>query len=261
MSNQYIPPASDPVPQYIDAEIPLVQLPNTRVHWLDPHFTHTKTRGDRLMNFMGEYVTIFAKSNYDTDYTNGTILYIIRTIINHLLEIGPDDGIPWVLHEPNDIESFNNDPSKLQTERDSFVQSSESSKILFFKKVYDKLIDSKYFKKCYSGDRFIEWKILQETFIEFWNGFSVNNIEFFYFCVQRVLMDFFTCCRILKEEGRWYKNIVIYAGYAHTSNIERMLLSLDFQNIPLPSIPYNPTCSTRKKRKKRKTRRHKDVKP
>ena len=71
-------------------------------------------------------------------------------------------------------------------------------------------------------------------------------------------MDFFTCCRILKEEGRWYKNIVIYAGAAHTRNIERILLSYKFTNIDLPPIPYNPFCSEtggKSRQRKRKIRR------
>jgi hypothetical protein len=73
-------------------------------------------------------------------------------------------------------------------------------------------------------------------------------------------MDFFTCCRLLKEDERWFKNIVIYAGYAHTENIERLLLLLKFKNIPLPVIPYNPECSarggkTRKVKRSKKSRR------
>jgi hypothetical protein len=195
-----------------------------------------------------------------------TYLYTIRTLINHLLEIGPED-VPWVLHEPRVIDMFHEDPNELHTlvfdtipDRKLFLKSSESSKIAFFKKLYDKLIESKYFKKCYSGGRFIEWNILRDAFIENWMDYSKteNTIEYFYFCVQRFLMDFFTCCRILKEEGRWYKNIVIYAGFGHTINIERMLLSLDFQNVPLPPIQYDPECSgTRKQKRKRarKTRR------
>jgi hypothetical protein len=261
MVDQYIPLAKNEIRVMYEGKLlpqkTVVQLPNARVHWLDPSFTH-KGRVDRLLEYMVLYNNVYSRRD-------ATYLYTIRTLINHLLEIGPEDGIPWVLHEPRVIDMFNNDPNELGTvvfdtipDRTLFFQSSESSKIAFFKKVYDKLIESKYFKKCYSGNRFIEWKILRNAFIERWRKFA-NTIESFYYCVQRFLMDFFTCCRILKEEGRWYKNIVIYAGFGHTENIERILLSLDFKNVDLPPIHYDPECSGT--RKQRKTRRNKDVKP
>jgi hypothetical protein len=199
---------------------------------------------------------------FDSGGRESSTLYSIRNIINDFLEIVPEDGIPWA--RPRVIDMWLNNPFDLHTDvgdptdRELFLQSSESSKIAFFEKVYHKLRDSKHFKKCYSGNRTMEWKILREAFIERWRDYSKidHTIEFFYGIVQRFLMDFFTCCRILKEEGRWYKNIVIYAGSFHTENIERMLLLLDFKPILLPPIQYDPECSgTRKQRKKRKTRR------
>jgi hypothetical protein len=253
--------------QYIQPKSSLpktdVQLPNARVHWLDPISTLPRSKGDRLVNYM----RINLEIHYDSDGRDSIMLYALRTIINDLLEIVPEDGIPWALRDPRVIDMFHNDPFGLHTfvvdpipDRELFLQSSESSKIAFFEKVYHKLLDSNFFKKCYSGGRFIEWKIIRDTFIEGWRDTIVykdnNTIEWFYFIVQRFLMDFFTCCRILKEEGRWYKNIVIYAGYVHTRNIERMLRLLDFKHIPLPPIHYDPECSgTRKQKRKRKTRR------
>ena len=260
--DQYIPPVRSPVLQSEILPQKTVVLPNARVHWLEPRFTHAKGRGNSLLNMMGLYTDIYMEmKDYDVNWVT-TGLYTTRTIINHLLEIGPED-IPWVLHEPRVIDMFHKDPNELHTvvfdtipDRELFLQSSESSKIAFFKKVYETLADSKYFKKCYSGGRFMEWNILRDAFIEYWRD-NPKTIENFYFCVQRFLMDFFTCCRILKEEGRWYKNMVIYAGFVHTRNIERMLLSMDFQNIPLPEIHYDPECSSKSKKQKRtrKTRR------
>jgi hypothetical protein len=277
MVHQYIPPVRSPLFQYIQSEnnlLPLpqktvVQLPNARVHWLDPKIVDPITREDRLIYFLWVNSKM-SDSKYDSDFTPlHTPLYITRTIINDLLEIDPED-IPWALREQHVIQSYNKDPTHFRSlvfdtipDRELFLQSSESSKIAFFEKVYHKLRGSKHFKKCYSGNRIMEWKILREAFIEMWRDYSKidHTIDFFYFCVQRFLMDFFTCCRILKEEGRWYKNMVIYAGSFHTENIERMLLSMDFQNVPLPPIHYDPECSGKsRQRKKRKTRRHKDVK-
>jgi len=237
-----------------------VQLPNARVHWLDPVSTIPRSKGDRLVLYMRAHIDIY----FDSGGRESIMSYSLRTIINDLLEIVPEDGIPWALRDPRVIDMWQNDPFDLQTvvvdpipDRELFLQSSESSKIAFFEKVYHKLRDSNFFKKCYSGNRIMEWKILREAFIERWRDYSKigHTIEFFYFIVQRFLMDFFTCCRILKEEGRWYKNIVIYASSFHTENIERMLLSLDFKPIPLPPIHYDPECSGRKQKRKRKTRR------
>jgi hypothetical protein len=267
MVDQYIPPVRSPLFQYIQSEntlLPLppktfVQLPNARVHWLDPKIAQP-IREDRLIYFLWENYKMSNKYNTPDLYTP---LYVTRTIINDLLEIVPEDGIPWALREQHVIQSYNKDPIHFRSlvfdeipDRELFLQSSESSKIAFFKKVYDKLRGSKHFKKCYSGGRIIEWKILQNAFIKGWREHSKidHTIEWFYFIVQRFLMDFFTCCRILKEEGRWYKNIVIYAGTFHTENIERILLSLDFKHIPLPPIHYDPECSGTRKKRKRKTR-------
>jgi hypothetical protein len=246
-----------------------VELPNARVHWLDPFYNHPKTRGDLVIYFMTLNMSLTTKMMQSGVTQNRlTSLYICRSIINRNLRIEKDsDTAQWALYEPRVIESYDNDPSHFQTQvfdtipdRELFLQSSESSKKYFFKKVYETLADSKYFKKCYSGGRFIDIAYLQDVFYKAWiDDSAVNNtIEFFYFTVQRFLMDFFTCCRILKEDGRWYKNIVIYAGFVHTRNIERLLLSLGFQNVPLPPIPYNPLCSETggksRKRRKRKTR-------
>ena len=265
--DQYIPPARNAHRVMYEGKLlpqkTVVQLPNARVHWLDPNFIRGRARVDRLLEYMALYTMNFMRMEYYDVNRETTYLYTIRTIINDLLEIAPED-IHWVLRDPRIIDMFHEDPNELHTlvfdtipDRKLFLQSSESSKIAFFEKVYHKLLDSKYFKKCYSGGRFIEWNILRDAFIEDWRDtieYKDNNtIENFYFIVQRFLMDFFTCCRILKEEGRWYKNIVIYAGFGHTRNIERMLRLLDFQNVPLPPIHYDPECLGRKR--KRKTRR------
>jgi hypothetical protein len=269
MVSQYIPHVSNPV---LKTTVPrtFVELPNARVHWLDPFYNHPKTRGDLLIYFMTLNMSLTLKMMQSGVNQNRlTSLYICRSIINSNLRIEKDsETAQWALEEPRVIESYNKDPSKFQSlvfdtipDRELFLQSSESSKREFFKKVYKTLADSKYFKKCYDGGRFIDIAYLQDVFYKAWidNSAANNTIEFFYFIAQRFLMDFFTCCRILKEDGRWYKNIVIYAGSAHTRNIERILLLLDFQNVPLPPIPYNPTCSATggksRQRKKRKTRR------
>ena len=36
-------------------------------------------------------------------------------------------------------------------------------------------------------------------------------------------MDVFTCCRIMKTEGKWYTNIIIYAGDSHRQICVKLL--------------------------------------
>ena len=272
MVAQYIPPVSNPVRSLPPRTA--VSLPNARVHWLDPRFSHPTTRGDLLIQNMYPCVsdfTLFNRINRGAAFNRNqlTTLYINRTVINDILGIQPDspEG-EWALRDQRVIEMNRNSPSEIYNrsfaiipDRALFLKSTDASKLSFVKKVYEMFSQSKFFTKCYSGPRFIKWEILEAVFLETWRKYSSedeNTIDYFYFIVGRFLMDFYTCCRILKEEGRWYKNIVIYAGAAHTDNIEQMLLLLDFQNVPLPPIPYNPLCSATggksRKQRKRKTR-------
>jgi hypothetical protein len=266
MVSPYIPPVRN------SARFPpqtFVELPNARVHWLDPIYSIPKTIGDWVVYAMTLHLNLYLEMMKSGENQNRlTSLYICRSIINRYLQIEKNsDTAQWALSEPHVISAYYNDPLNFQTlvfdeipDRELFLQSSETSKSAFFDSVYKTLADSKYFKKCYDGGRYIGLVYLRHIFYKGWiDYFKDNNtIEYFYFIVHRFLMDFFTCCRILKEEGRWYKNIVIYAGAAHTRNIERILLLLDFQNVLLPPIPYNPLCSETggksRKRKKRKTR-------
>ena len=266
---QYIPPVRNSVLPYPPQTA--VELPNARVHWLDPTLLSATTKGDWLFHCMIEngdlyYDIVDENAGAAFSHNQLTSLYISRIIINDLLDIQPDSPeASWALPDPSVIHTYEIQ-RHLDTipDRELFLQSDESSKISFFKKVYDVLADAKFFKKCYSGDRFIEWGILQNVFTRLWREYNPveSTIEHFYFTLTRFFMDFFTCCRIMKEEGRWYKNIVIYAGATHTTNIGRILLLLGFTMVPIPVIPYNPKCSEKggksrkqKRRKKRKTRR------
>jgi hypothetical protein len=268
MVAQYIPPVRKSVLSFPPRTV--VELPNARVHWLDPTLSPPRTKADWLFHYMIQNVDLYydiVNENAGEAFSHNqlTSLYISRTFINDLLDIQPDSPeASWALPEPSVIHTYETQ-GHLDTipGRELFLQSDESSKISFFKKVYDVLADAKFFKKCYSGDRLIEWGILQTVFTRLWREYNPVNstIEHFYYTLTRFFMDFFTCCRILKEEGRWYKNIVIYAGATHTTNIGRILLLLGFRMVPLPVISYNPNCSEtggksrKQRRKKRKTRR------
>lgn len=268
---QYIPPVSNPTSSLPPRTV--VTLPNARVHWLDPTFSNPTTPGDMLFHYLvsnknRQYQMWNENNSLTLNHNQLTTLYISRTIINHNLNIPPNSPeASWALPDLR-LMSVYERQGYLETipDRELFLQSTDESKLSFVKRVYDMLASSKFFKKCYGDARFIKWEILRRVFLKSWRHQSSNpernTIEEFYFMVERFFMDFFTCCRLLKDEGRWYKNIVIYAGALHTNNIGRMLYSLGFTNIPLPDIPYNPTCSAtggkksrKRKRKKRKTRR------
>lgn len=266
---QYIVPMRNPV---FPTQRTATTLENARVHWLDPEFHHPTTKGDMLIYFMSKYMNLYntIKSLEPTFNMNHlTSLYLLRSQINHILDIDTPE-IPWAMHDKRVVSLYRDSPSTFQThvfdtipDKELFVQTKDLSKWFFLRKVYEALDTSKFFRKCFIRDneRFISWSRIRDVFIQRWNHEKEDNsIENFYFVIQRFFMDFFACCRLLKDEGRWYKNIVIYAGVAHTENIENLLRLLKFTNVPLPDIRYNPGCSSggskkKKNKNKRKTRR------
>jgi hypothetical protein len=48
------------------------------------------------------------------------------------------------------------------------------------------------------------------------------------FLCFRFFMDVFTFCRMMRSEGRWYKNMVLYAGHNHVRNVASLLLKSGF---------------------------------
>jgi hypothetical protein len=270
MVSQYMVPMRNPV--YEHSPQSFIPLPNARVHWLDPAYVKPSSLGDVLIYYMMMYNKVYGEVTMHEvlNMNHLTSLYILRSQINSLVGIHPT-AVPWAIYEQSVVDLYSTSPSTFRThvvstipDKELFLQATDMSKMVFFRHIYDMLSTSKFFKKCVVRGiaRFVPWNKLVIVFMERVNQQEDKSIEFFYFVLQRFLMDFFTCCRLLKEDERWFKNIVIYAGYAHTENIERLLLLLKFKNIPLPVIPYNPECSARggktrkvKRKRSKKSRR------
>jgi hypothetical protein len=243
-------------------------LPNARVHWLDPVQYDPVSRDEKLIYYM----KLHANNVVDYNKIDRTPqLYILRAFINRSLNVDLSK-VPWAIHEQSAMDAFANFETatfEKIPDRELFLSSNHNSKIYFFRSVYTILSESTFFRKCFGSDptRYVPLIKLQRVFMGRWEiqATSDNSIDHFYFVLQRFFMDFFTCCRLLKEDKRWFKNIVIYAGSAHTENIEQLLLLLEFQEIPLPPIHYNSSCSStggkrsrkqnKNKNKKRRTRR------
>jgi len=190
MVHQYIPPVRSPVLQPVPRTF--VELPNARVHWLDPKIVDPITRGDRLIQFMSFYTFLYTQMCHNGVNQNRlTSLYICRSIINRILRIEEEsEAGQWTLAERHVIQSYDKDPSNFQTlvfdeipDRDLFLQSSATSKREFFDQVYETLADSKYFKKCYDGERNIGLVYLRHIFYKSWidDSQKENTIDFFIF--------------------------------------------------------------------------------
>jgi len=60
-------------------------------------------------------------------------------------------------------------------------------------------------------------------------GYLIMSPVNFLFCLHRFLMDVYTCCRMLKVDDPWYKNIIVYAGASHTQSCAQILQHYGFK--------------------------------
>ncbi len=135
----------------------------------------------------------------------------------------------------------------------------KSNKWSFFDACYEALRYSKFFRKCYGDDSRTQpfpLQLLREAFKASWIAERQKSLDLLYFNVQRFFMDMYTCCRIIKKDPQWFKNIVIYAGEWHVANYIYILYHSGYTRhiLPVP-IKYNPRCAdysagTRRKKKK-----------
>lgn len=197
---------------------------NARVHWLDvAHFDGPfdgPRRGTQLMLLF--YVFTQKKTLDEKEKA--------RSDIDDFLRANFGVEPPW-----RDPQSFvSTDLTKIQ---------------LLFYQCYNALKFSKYLRKCYG--EYSEERDEPPTFFTYWQAYisahdresDFSRIYNVYFNLQRFFMDMYTCCRILKKETRWYKNIVIYAGNWHIGNYIAILTEMGFVQHELPiTIEYNPQC-------------------
>jgi len=96
---------------------------------------------------------------------------------------------------------------------------------------------SSQLRKCFGRRNFDRMDYL-DVFIR--NTHETKARFFFWF--HRFVMDIYTCCRIMKTEAGWYKNIVVYAGAAHVTNCVMLLSMNGFRHTPILDIDFNPLC-------------------
>lgn len=202
----------------------------TRVHWLDPEYPPVTrpSHGDRLL----QEFAIFARqiSNHSVRDSSTPTFRDLRIRINRILQEANNYKVGWLDQAIG---------------RSNFETQGDYAKVEFFKACYDTLSTSKFFIKCRQGDsREIKYSIYLNAFFSSWFAEPHKNINIFYFNVQRFFMDMYTCCRIMKTDAQWFKNIVIYAGYWHVTNYINILTHLGYTKHLLPhAIEFNPDCT------------------
>lgn len=217
---------------------------NARVHWLDVDIFDAPFDGPRRGTLLMHLFYKFTKKTTPDEQEEA------RSDIDDLLRIRFGVEPPW--RDPQSFEST--DLKKIQ---------------LLFYQCYNALQFSKYLRKCYG--EYSETRDTPPTFFTYWEAYisahdlelSFTNIYLVYFNLQRFFMDMYTCCRIMKKEAHWYKNIVIYAGDWHVQNFIAILTrpEIGFVQHELPiNVEYNPKCFDKReesepKRKKGGSRR------
>ena len=215
--------------------------PNSRVHWLDP-LTGESTKVCKANSFEAALLGCLDVHEYTIEARFEVDQYLIENV-----DFTPKwsiQGLPESLTQPTQKLSGEFKKKRLtKLQQDSFFKSTEEDKINFVKACYEALRDSGFYKKCYENPQQVPWEIYKNVVVEFIR--NENDIQLFYFRVQRFCMDIYTCCRIMKtdKESRWYKNIVIYAGLWHVRNYINILTALGYTRHELPEpIQFNPYC-------------------
>jgi len=69
-----------------------------------------------------------------------------------------------------------------------------------------------------------------DTYFEIFNSLATQTRELdqILMDIHRFLMDIYTCCRIMKTDPGWYKNVVVYAGAMHTQRCVSIMLEYGF---------------------------------
>jgi hypothetical protein len=211
---------------------PTSPYPNVRVHWLQGVAEN-------------ELEHLFEQLVYSTLASNASEISHVRYSIDQLLITKLNFTPAWSLGLSTE------DAQTKQDEERAFLKSTKADKIEFLKACYEALRTSKFLKKCYGnredlGPSWVRqappsWDIYADVFFLGWKSRADKTIYNFYFWVQRFFVDMYTCCRIMKQDPIWFKNIVIYAGDWHVVNYIRILSKLGYEQYDVP-VKYNPWC-------------------
>ena len=185
-----------------------------RLHWVDPNIelTEEKYKTESVGNKLLHQISLFLEYNFDalsklklTDNVN-EIKRLLGITITRKINI------------------------KDESERKKFAT-------LLFKALGDS-----FFKKCFEDKtRMINVAHFVDILVEHTHT-ELHEECYFFFLVNRFLMDFYTICRLMKKENGWYKDIVIYAGNNHVVK-NCQLLKLMGYRITRLDIKHNPRCT------------------
>jgi hypothetical protein len=238
------------------------------VHWLDPYIAEydrsKPNTGEALLYWFDRYVLIYgylqkekltakrakqsAKLNPRIEQDMDDCVCAINSIVRSI----DVEGTPPFT---NDTDTQDKDQRHvLLTER--YVVSTKEERLQFLDRCIQKLKNAKHFHRCFSQNRMQDNQIYRDVFWDYiyyqWIDPKSPTVEpqenlegdyyYFYFRVHRFFMDVYTCCRILKKEDPWYKNVVLYAGYAHIRNCSGILQRIGYEHHPVTEIEYNASC-------------------
>jgi hypothetical protein len=110
---------------------------------------------------------------------------------------------------------------------------------LFLKDVKDGYADAKKEDKFtrYGCDKY------RDVFVECLTATLLNKTypmkittNFRLFVVYRFFMDMYSLCRVMRNEGNFYKNMIHYSGTVHTYNMRFMLVKLGFTEVQIDDL-------------------------
>ena len=107
----------------------------------------------------------------------------------------------------------------------------------FVRSVINLILETYRFSKCASFDI----NSYVTAFVGSYFDRRIHGCELLLFDLQRFTMDMYACCRLLKNDGDWYKNIVIYAGATHIKSLETVLTASGYHVRPI-DLAFNALC-------------------
>jgi hypothetical protein len=223
-------------------------LPNSRAHWLEPHVqdnsSHDLKSGDSLQYWLRKFTEAKSLKNVYMQITPTE-----EEIAKNQQELKDcSDKINTILRtckkypSPSFIKKVPPETNRTMFYVKAFSEATREEKLVFLDICIDKLLGSRFFKKCKSQARFFDRVLYRDIFWAAWEKTDPKTIEDFYYYVQRFFMDVYTCCRIVKNEEVWFKKIAIYAGNFHVENYIQLLKAVGFSYHPVPNIEFNPIC-------------------
>ena len=223
-------------------------LPNARAHWLEPHIhdnsIYDLKSGDSLQYWFRKFTEAKSLKNVymEVTATEEEIAVNQQNIKDFTDKINTILRTSKTYPSPSFIKKVPPATNRTLFYTNAFSEATRDEKLIFLDICIEKLLGSRFFKKCKSQARFFDRQVYRDIFWSAWEGTDLKTVEDFYYYVQRFFMDVYTCCRIMKNEDVWFKKIAIYAGNFHVENYIRLLKAVGFTYHPVPNIEFNPTC-------------------